>query len=247
MTTEQRSDGKSETIIKGRAIVFDEFQEATDWSGEVFYEQISSDIRSSMVTKDIFLLHNHDYNQLLGREGRNVTVSVSEKGLDFEWTVPTTSLATDVVSLIRSGCIEGCSFGFYINEDSWEQRDGMYFRTISEIELHEITITPIPFYKSTSVNERSDIKLKELRNGDVPEDIEGVTPSIEDTPQPDAVIVPDTETEVNDFGLDLEADEAVRKLSTSDMVLSLRARFGKESDISDAVNHYTNLKIKGDL
>lgn len=237
LKTEQRSDGSSESVIQGRAIVFDEFQEARDYWGDVFFEQISSSVRNNLETKDIFLLFNHDYANVIGRESVNVDITVSESGLDFEWRVPNTTLAQDVANMVRSGMVDGCSFGFIINDQKWEERDGDYFRTITDIELHEITITPIPFYKSTYV--RSDIKIGDL----AVDDSAPYKDTVETTEIAIEPIVTQENEKVNDFGLTDEESEALVALSTERMVRALRQRFGSDEDITSIVKHYTNLKL----
>lgn len=242
MTTEKRSDGSNESVIKGRAIVFDEFQEARDYWGDTFYEQISSSVRNNLKTKDIFLLYNHNYDNVIGRESVNVDITVSENGLDFEWRVPSTQMAQDVAQMVRSGMVQGCSFGFIINDQKWEERDGDYFRTISDIELHEITITPIPFYKSTYV--RSDVKLRDeqLKNGD--------EVIVDNTPEEDVIdepSLPQEEIVVNELGLTEEESEALSKVSTERMVSILRNKFGDDKDISEHIKYYTNLKLQNSL
>ncbi len=167
----KRDDGADDFIITGRAIVFDEYQEAQDWYGDTFYERISSRALTLENTRDIHLLFNHDYNEVLGREGRNVTVELTSNGLDFEWRVPATDRAREIATLVRQGIIDGCSFGFYIKDETWSKVDETYYRTIDALDLLEITITPIPFYKSTFVRNNADLpKTREIEIADQPEE-----------------------------------------------------------------------------
>ncbi len=159
---EQRDDGQSDTIITGRAIVFDEYQKARDSWGDNFYERISSSVQTTNFS-GIHLLYNHNYDTVLGREGKNVTIQMTNRGLDFEWVVPKTSKAQEIATLVRQGVIDGCSFGFYIEDQTWEERNDTLYRTIEKIELLEITITPIPFYTSTYVRTDENLRINDVK------------------------------------------------------------------------------------
>jgi hypothetical protein len=57
---------------------------------------------------------------------------------------------------IERGDVDGCSFGFITQNDTWEELgDGTVVRTLLDIDLDEISITPFPAYPATSVNLRS--------------------------------------------------------------------------------------------
>ncbi|MBN2910778.1 HK97 family phage prohead protease [Polycladomyces sp. WAk] len=154
---ETREQTEKSLKITGYAAVYDEFTEIRDWFGDVFYERIAKDaIKQSLESgRDIFALRNHSWDNVIGRTGQNLTLRSDEKGLFFELTPPNTTLGRDVIEEVRSGLINQCSIGFRIVDQDWEERDGRWFRTINELELYEITLTPIPAYTSTSAEVRS--------------------------------------------------------------------------------------------
>jgi HK97 family phage prohead protease len=143
--------------ISGFAAVYGEFTELRDWFGDRFYERIDSNAVKKTLNDghDIFALKNHNWDQLIGRTNTNLTLENRSDGLYFELTPSQTTLGKDILEEVRSGLISGCSIGFRVLDQDWEERDGDWFRTIKEIELLEITLTPIPAYTQTSAEVRS--------------------------------------------------------------------------------------------
>ena len=83
-------------------------------------------------------------------------MSVDDKGLNFRCTAPDTATARDLAALVERGDVDGCSFGFYTRDDHWERGENeVYVRTLLDVELEEISITPFEAYPATSVSVRS--------------------------------------------------------------------------------------------
>src|SRR5699024_7534781 len=57
--------------------------------------------------------------------------------------------------LVDSGELRGMSFGFVVNEDEWETRDGEDYRTLQDVDVMEVTLTHRPAYESSEVSLRS--------------------------------------------------------------------------------------------
>jgi uncharacterized protein len=154
---ETRSQANTDPKITGRAAVYGEFQLLMDMWGDHFYECIQKGALTETLAADhdIFALKNHNWNEILGRTGTNLTLSDQENGLYFELVPNQSTLGKDILEDVRSGLIQGCSIGFRIVDQEWEERKGAWFRTIIELELREITLTPIPAYTSTSAEVRS--------------------------------------------------------------------------------------------
>jgi uncharacterized protein len=154
---ETRSQADTDPKITGRAAVYGEFQLLMDMWGDHFYERIQQGALTETLAgdHDIFALKNHNWNEILGRTGTNLTLSDQENGLYFELVPNQSTLGRDILEDVRSGLIQGCSIGFRIVDQEWEEQKGAWFRTITELELREITLTPIPAYTSTSAEVRS--------------------------------------------------------------------------------------------
>ncbi|MGX5377572.1 phage major capsid protein [Ligilactobacillus sp. LYQ135] len=148
--------------IRGTAIVFDEPSQDMG-----FIEYIEPEAVRSLDFSKTMLLYNHETGKILARANAgNLKIEVTERGVDFEAELPQTTLAKDVYEDVRSGNLQGCSFGFRIAKDGddWDTRDdGTIVHTIRKIDnVAELSITPIPAYLQTSVGvQRSLEKMKE--------------------------------------------------------------------------------------
>lgn len=186
---EIRSANIEERKIEGYAAIFnDEYQLISDRWGEKFYERVMPGAFTRTLKKrsdDIFMLINHDWNKVVGRSGSNLNLFEDEKGLRFELTVPNTTDGNDLLENVKNSLIRGCSFGFKIEDQvtRWDD-DWNFYRDIKEVELFEVTATPIPAYGDTEISARSqnnDMNIKELR-----EQEQGVEPKQEEPPQTEA-------------------------------------------------------------
>lgn len=130
-----------------------------------FYETVSANAFDATLADghNIWGLYNHDFDKVLGStKTGSLVLEIDNIGLKFSLTLnPNISYANDVYQLVKSGEVEGCSFGFVCNEESWSmQEDGSDLRTLLNVTLLEVTITPIPAYLDSEANTRSFDKHK---------------------------------------------------------------------------------------
>src|SRR5699024_6130642 len=148
------------TIFEGYV---SKFNERSQFMG--FYETVHRDAFNSSLESgnNIFALYNHDADKILGStRNESLKLSTDETGLRFQLQPNLNiSYAKDVAELIRSGEIRGCSFGFRVNKDEWTIKDGHDYRTLLDVDLMEITVTPMPAYESSEVSCRSYEQFKE--------------------------------------------------------------------------------------
>lgn len=111
--------------------------------------------------QDVRCLYNHDQNLVLGRT-KNNTLAMSEdaQGLKFDCDFPDTQAARDLKTLLERGDVDGCSFGFTVRKQSWEQEtreDGTVeeIRTIEDVDLFDVGPVTFPAYDATSCEARS--------------------------------------------------------------------------------------------
>lgn len=106
---------------------------------------------------DVLLLRDHEQSLLLGRTGRNLTLTVDSKGLKFACDlIADSSNATQAYADIKAQLLTGCSFGFQVEQDSWTNQDsGVPLRRLLDVTLFEASVTSFPAYQSTSVDARS--------------------------------------------------------------------------------------------
>jgi HK97 family phage prohead protease len=167
-TIETRDDGSQ--VISGMAAVF----HRSDDPGTEFQlmdgvvERVAPSAFTSSLERgdDVRGLVNHDPNIVLGRtKSGTMTLSQTKRGLRYE--IPYDEHDPDHRSIKRKlekGDISGSSFGFRVTGETWEERDdGMDVRTITDVELLDVSPVTYPAYKSTSSGVRSD-DLAEVRS-----------------------------------------------------------------------------------
>ena len=120
---------------------------------------------------DIFALFNHDDDEVLARSNMgsgSLTLTVDEKGLKYEFDAPNTDIGNRLLEHIKRGDISQSSFAFCIdpndNEaETWESKDGVYFRTIKKIyKVFDVSPVWKPAYADTTVSKRAASKIEEL-------------------------------------------------------------------------------------
>lgn len=128
-------------LLEGYAIVFD------SPSGNMgFIETVDPQALNGVDLSNVFALYNHDFNNVLGKTGKNLTLSVDEKGLFFSLEL----LPSDehIFELVQQGIINKMSFSFNVESDEWQDDT----RKITKIkQLQEISLVAIPAYQGTDI------------------------------------------------------------------------------------------------
>jgi hypothetical protein len=156
--TEARAEDATvtEKTLVGRAAVFG--SESVDLGG--FTESIAPGAFTRSLKevdageRNVAALWGHDWNQHLGStRGGKLKLVESDKGLDFE--LDTTRFTPAQLDTARDNDGQ-MSFGFVVRADAWEEReDGSIHRTVTDVDLHEVSITPNPAYRATEASLRS--------------------------------------------------------------------------------------------
>lgn len=140
-------------LLSGYAIVFDSPSENMG-----FIETVDSHALDDVdLSKNVFALYNHDFNNVLGKTGKNLTLNVDEKGLFFSLEL----LPSDehIFELVKDGIINKMSFGFIVDKDNWQDST---HRTILKIkELQEISLVPVPAYEGTDIVAKRELDMSE--------------------------------------------------------------------------------------
>ena len=103
---------------------------------------------------------NHDGLPLARTTNNTLRLSVDERGLKYEADMPDTTLANDLMTLLRNGTISQSSFAFTVEEDSWENVDSRNIRTINKVSrLYDVSSVTYPAY-----NEAGSFALRSLEN-----------------------------------------------------------------------------------
>ena len=83
-------------------------------------------------------------------------MSKTTLGLQYEVDLPDTAAARDVHALVARGDVSGSSFGFKVTGDKWDtsgvRLGRLPLRTITEVELFDVSLVTYPAYAQTSVS-----------------------------------------------------------------------------------------------
>lgn len=122
-----------------------------------FVEEIDARAFDEADMSDVRALFNHDPNLLLARTPNTLKLSVDERGLRYEFDLPDTTAGADLAELLRRGDVTQSSFGFTIDQDEWEEREGeLPLRRITKIKrLFDVSPVTYPAYQEASVALRS--------------------------------------------------------------------------------------------
>lgn len=132
----------SRHLLTGYAIVFNSPSENMG-----FIETVASNALDGVDLSNVFALNNHDFNNVLGKTGKNLSLNVDDKGLSFELEL----LPSDehIYELVQQGIINKMSFGFIVAQDTWTDDT---HRTINKLKsLQEISLVALPAYQDTDI------------------------------------------------------------------------------------------------
>lgn len=145
--------------LEGYAAVFNDWTTVRDHAGE-FQERIAPGAfkRTIGITKPV-LQFDHGSHPLIGSLplGKITRIKEDDHGLFVRARMHDNWLVAPVRDAIRDGSVTGMSFRFSVAEggDVWETRDGVEYRTITEVKLYEVGPVVFPCYESSSVGVRS--------------------------------------------------------------------------------------------
>lgn len=170
--------------FEGYAAVFD--SESCDMGG--FVEIIAPNAFNRCLSTggaDIRCLQNHDSNRVLGRTtAGTLRLRADAKGLAFECKAQPTTYARDLGLNVAAKEVSGCSFRFYMPEggDTWVSTpDGRLIRTLTDVEIDEISLVTFPAYKATELSVRSAERRDEARAAFQPATTPQPPPDLEST------------------------------------------------------------------
>ena len=118
-----------------------------------FYEYISPTAISeeTIARSDVRALINHDESLILARSTTGtLDLTVDEKGLRYEFSIPETSYGKDLAINMKNGNINQSSFAFTVGADEWSTDDqGNDIRTITSIDrLYDVAVVTYPAYSN---------------------------------------------------------------------------------------------------
>lgn len=149
---EKRDDGASK--ITGYAAVFNSEIDLGYYTESI---RKGAFARSLKETPDVRALLDHDTGMIIARTvAGNLTVREDDHGLKVEIEPIDTADGQKALEWVRSGVVDGMSFGFIPKKIEWAQREsGKSHRTLIDIELYEVSLVAFPAYPATSASVRS--------------------------------------------------------------------------------------------
>ena len=145
------SEDSKEQKITGLALRFNEPTVLFSSGGIDYLEVIDPRALDNCDMSDVVLTRNHNNDRLLARtKNGTLQLSVTSEGLEFTAELADTQLGEDTFKLIKRGDIDGCSFGGYVEEESYNVET--HTRTILKMSsLFDISAVTFPAYESTNV------------------------------------------------------------------------------------------------
>ena len=133
--------------IRGYALLFEVL--GTPWLGSQWQEKIDKYALADVKLSSTYGLLNHDTNWVLGKAGKNMTLTIDKVGLFIEITLGDTLIDDYVYDRVDKELIDGMSFWFDSNTmiaTDWENK----IDTIVKInEIYEVSLLPFPAYAQT--------------------------------------------------------------------------------------------------
>ena len=179
---EEVIDGVERKVIEGYFIVYD--SETELFPG--YMEKVNRGAFGDLSGKDIRALWNHNHDLVLGRTG-NSTVEFRNDEYGLWGKILVNEEDQDAVNghaRVKRGDVTGSSFGFFLEDEGGEYRDGVYHSEIRKADLFEVSPCVFPAYPQTEIKSRqaklesiekerlslrkaqSRTKLLEVRNGE---------------------------------------------------------------------------------
>jgi HK97 family phage prohead protease len=104
----------------------------------------------------LLLLHNPS-TPLCSTVSGKLSLELRDDGLHFEAELPNTTLGNDCLELVRTGELYGVSPGFVCDDSKWSYSDKYDLRQIVKCRVSEISLTNIPAYPATYVEQRNEV------------------------------------------------------------------------------------------
>jgi len=142
------------TVLEGYAAVFNTLSKDLGGFKEIIADKAFS--RTLKAGADVRALVDHDPSKILGRsKAGTLTLREDDHGLKVSIKPPDTTVGRDIVESTRRGDVDQMSFAFSVVSDTWETIDGEEVRTITDVDLHDVSIVTYPAYTDTAVAVRS--------------------------------------------------------------------------------------------
>lgn len=168
----RKFDSDFETQSNGELLIEGLVNKTDTWSrvlgkNKKFIEKINKGVFAKAIEKAarVDFLGEHSANMLLATtENNSLSLWESERGLEMRAEIVPTSYGKDLHTLIKNKLINHMSFGFKVKKDSWKRgNNGIFERTIEEIELREVSAVRNPCYEASAISARGFELVEEVQ------------------------------------------------------------------------------------
>lgn len=152
VTVERRDDGGMPKLT-GHSAVFNSKSEDLGFFTEIIRPGAFQD---ALTAYDVVCLANHNVDRLLaGTVNKTLTLFEDKRGLYEEASLMDTQVCRDTITEVESRLLNGQSFSFDIETDSWRMENGMQLREIIKVSrLYDVGPVVFPAYPATDVAAR---------------------------------------------------------------------------------------------
>lgn len=107
--------------------------------------------------QDVRALLDHNTGKIIGRtRAGNLTLQEDDKGLRVTLKPIDTEDGRTALEWVKSGVVDGFSFGFETLSDKWGTKDGRAYRELLDVNLFEVSLVAFPAYPGTSAALRAE-------------------------------------------------------------------------------------------
>jgi len=160
----RKKDNEAEGHLSGYAAVFGElsYPIRSVW-GDEYFEEIKPGAFARSLTErehDVLALWSHDFSKpLASRDAGSLELAEDAEGLTFSMDVDQSmSWAKDAVTAVRQKLVRKMSFGFSVRGEEWLKKvDGRPVRTLTDIDLFEVSPVALAAYGGTEVEARAAV------------------------------------------------------------------------------------------
>jgi len=154
LTIRKSETDETKSVVGGYVNKFEQMSEDLGW----FKEKVRKGaFVRSLKEQPVLAFWNHNSDIVLGNtENNTLKAWEDEVGLRFELELPDTTAGNDAGKLIERGDVRGVSFGFNTRKEEWDETDkNNPIRTLVDVQLYEISPTPLPAYTQSNVSARA--------------------------------------------------------------------------------------------
>lgn len=160
---EVRASSDEDFALTGQSVVFND-ETLIGGEQDGFLERVLPGALDGSLApeKEIKCLFNHNPDTVLGsRKSGTLALKSTNSGLIFACSLDKSNAKhREVYAMTKRGDLSGCSFGFYPEDEDWDEardKSGKVRarRTLKRVNMFEMSIVTFPAYQSTMVQARS--------------------------------------------------------------------------------------------